>query len=295
METAKINLNEEPKDKKETEKLNVTSGAENYAETISENKEKTAQDKPKKKGLGEVSKMAAAGAVGGMVGGGVVRAANPSQEGESVTEEPVAEEATSSSASKPSTQPAPEPQSSPTPEPSPEQEPTPKPEPQPTPDPAPSPETSPHIEEVLVDPDDIDGDKIMNIEGTGTVEIEGVEFNTAIVTDEAGNTYYMVDVDGEVNDPNATYDIVIDAETGESTLIPTDLSVSDAQLMSDNGIAYTNPTPVDSNNIVHDEMMADVYDPSSPTQEVESNVEALNDPLAVNELNSGDELFDSLS
>ncbi len=286
----------------ETEKLNVNSGVENYTEPIVENNdesEETGPNEAKKKVFGEVAKMAAASAIGGIVGGGTAMAANLSRDDENVPKEEPDVEPTPAPAPNPTPQPTPQPAPEPTPQPAPEPAPSPQPgstpEPQPTPTPAPKPNYSPHIEEVLVDPDDIDGDKIFNIEGTGTVEIEGMEFNSAVVTDEAGNTYFMVDVDGELNDPNATYDIIVDAETGEGTLLPTSLSVSDAQLMADNGIAYTGPTAADSNNIAQVEMQQDIYDPSQPAQEAEYIPEEQYDPLADNSLDTGTDLLDSLS
>lgn len=299
METTRINLNEEPKGKKETERLNVNTEAECYTEPVVDNTDQAEETDPnasKKKILGDAAKMAAAGAIGGIVGGGTAMAAGLSHDGENVPEEEPVAEPTPAPAPKPN----PKPDTASTTETEPETEQVLEEVVEEVQEPAaevtsgPAPVDSPHIEEILVDTEDIDGEKIMNIEGTGTVEIEGVEFNTAVVTDEAGNTYFMVDVDGEVNDPNATYDIIVDAETGEGSLLPTSLSVSDAQLMADNGIAYTNPNPDDSNNVAHDEMVADIYDPSQPTQE-EYIPEEQYDPLADNSLDAGADLLDSLS
>ena len=297
METTEINLNQEPQGKKETEKINVSNNTENYSETVASsvaaNLDAVEQTEPKKKNMGGVARMAAAAVGGAVLGGGAAMAANAPDGGED--EGDAGQTEISEPTQKPTPTPTPEPTPDPTPEPTPD--PTPEPTPDPTPEPehtpAPEPENVVHIDEVLVDPDDLDGDRIMNIEGTGKVEIEGVEFNTATVTDEAGNTYYMVDVDGEVDDPNATYDIIVDAETGDMALLPTDISVSDAQLMADNGIAYTNPVAGDSNNVAHDEMLADVYDPSQPDSEDGFVPEEQYDPLA--DPGTGADIFDPLS
>jgi hypothetical protein len=138
--------------------------------------------------------------------------------------------------------------------------PTPTSTPTPEPTPTPTPEPTPHIDEILVDPDDIDGEQIMNIEGIGTVEMGGSEFNAAMVTDDEGNTFYLVDVDGEVNDPNATYDIIVDAETGDMVGLPTNLSVSDATAMAESGVGYHPPVENDSYNVPDDQMAEDIYD-----------------------------------
>lgn len=298
METTKINLNEEPKGKKETERLDVNTEADRYTEPIVENTDEsaeTSQDETKKKSLGDVAKMAAAGAIGGLVGGGTAVAANLPHGTEETKEDPPAQATTPTPAPKPTPEQKPETEQvqEQAQESAPEQIQETATEVTPTPAPAPAPDDSPHIEEVLVDADDIDGERIMNIEGTGMVEIEGVEFNAAVVTDEAGNTYYMVDVDGEVNDPNATYDIIVDAETGEMAGLPTNLSVSDAQLMADNGIAYTEPIADDSNNIAQADMQQDVYDPSQPVPEEGFVAEEQYDPLADNSLDT--DIIDALS
>lgn len=254
METTKINMGGNTQGKKETEKVSVNTDGVNYSDTMATSKENSsAEEDGKKKNMGGKVRTAAAGVGGAVLGGGAAMAANARQD--ETSSEAEAESGVESAAV---SQPNPEPEADVTPE------------PQPASDPvvAPAPETSPHIEEILVDPDDLDGNSIMNIEGTGTVEIDGTEVNAAVVTDEAGNSYYLVDVDGEVNDPNATYDIIVDAETGEMAGVPTNLSVSDAQMMADNGIGYTGPNDDDSNNIAQAEMEADIYDPSQPIAQV---------------------------
>lgn len=277
METTKINMGEQPKGKKETEKLNRDDHGVSYSTSAEKTGEATPEE-AKKKNIGNAARSAAAGAVGGMVGGGVAMAANAASEGgaadavddslnlhpspntqaasrteqeespdDAVIEEDLAEEKPIENLQGGDT---PEMQEAPAPQ-----------------------QEAPHIEEILVDPDDIDGDKIMNIEGTGIVEIDGAEVNAAIVTDGEGNTYFMVDVDGEINDPNATYDIIVDAENGEMASIPMELSVSDAQLMADNNIAYTGPVDGDSNNIAQEDMLVDIYDPSQPVDDEPSFTE----------------------
>lgn len=256
METTKINMGGNTQGKKETEKVNVNTDGMNYSDTMATSKENSsAEEDGKKKNMGGKVRTAAAGVGGAVLGGGAAMAANARQD-ETLSEAESESEVESAAVSQPN--------------PEPEADVTPEPQPAPASDPvvAPAPETSPHIEEILVDPDDLDGDSIMNIEGTGTVEIDGTEVNAAVVTDEAGNSYYLVDVDGEVNDPNATYDIIVDAETGEMAGVPTNLSVSDAQMMADNGIGYTGPDGDDSNNIAQAEMEADIYDPSQPIAQV---------------------------
>jgi hypothetical protein len=208
METTKLNTEGEITKAKEPQKLNESTMNDgvDYSETVAEQDE-TAE--PRKRKFGTAAAAAVAGLGGAIVGGGAAMAANINPEPTpGPTPEPTPEPA-------PEPTPEPQPEPKPTPEPTPEPTPgpTPEPTPGPTPEPIPEPE-SPHIEEILIDDDDIDGEQIMNIEGTGIVEVEGVEYNAALVTDEAGNTYYMVDVDGEAGDPNATYDIIVDAETG---------------------------------------------------------------------------------
>lgn len=266
METTKINMGEQPQAKKETERINTNTGSVDYSESVDNNRNETVIDETNMDGKGKKIRTAAAAGIGGAaLGGGVAMAANSTDE--TVEDEP-----------EPTPEPKPASKSEPKNEPKkePEPEPAPEPVPAPTPEqatgteqasnteqnPGPEPASSPHIEEVLVDPNDIDGEHIMNIVGTGTTEIEGVEFNTAMVTDQAGNTYFMVDVDGEVNDPNATYDIIVDAETGEMVGLPFNLSQSDANLMADNGMYYVEPSGEDSNNIAQADMKQDVFDPS---------------------------------
>ncbi len=273
METVKVNVGNEPQGKKETERVKVApdQGGENTVASGSE------QDDASKKDHKGVARMVAAGIGGAALGGGVAMAADGGEDpivsgGGQAAGDEQATDGDGKPAVNPTPEPAPAPEPipgpgpEPDPTPDPEPDPEPEPTPEPEPDPAPSPEeASPHIEEILVDPDDIDGERIMNIEGTGTLELDGTEYNAALVTDEAGNTYYLVDVDGEVNDPNATYDIVVDTENGEMADMHVNLSVSDAQLMAENHIAYTGPVGGDSNNIAQAEMDHDIYDPSQDT------------------------------
>lgn len=288
MKTVEINMGSESKGKKPTERININTGAEQYREiTEDKQRENHEEENPKKKHNG-TARTVAAGVAGAAMGGGVAMAANTGTDTAKESEAEPEAEPISAPESKSQTEQEPEQES--------ELEPSPEPAPEPEPIVAPEPETSPHIEEILVDPDDIDGNHIMNIEGTGTVEIEGTEVNATIVTDEAGNSYYLVDVDGEVNDPNATYDIIVDAETGEMTGMPTNLSVGDAQMMADNGIAYTEPVADDSNNIAQAEMEMDIYDPSQPVEEEPAfESEVGTDSLADNGFDTAVDILDPLA
>lgn len=288
METTKINMSGAPHGKKPTEKINVNTSAEKFSGPVEEKQDGILEEEAPKKDRKGMARTVAAGVAGAAMGGGVAMAANTGTDTAKESEAEPEAEPISAPESKPQTEQEPEQES--------EFEPSPEPAPEPEPIVAPEPETSPHIEEILVDPDDIDGNHIMNIEGTGTVEIEGTEVNAAIVIDEAGNSYYLVDVDGEVNDPNATYDIIVDAETGEMTGMPTNLSVGDAQMMADNGIAYTEPVADDSNNIAQAEMEMDIYDPSQPVEEEPAfESEVGTDSLADNGFDTAVDILDPLA
>ena len=68
-------MGEQPKGKKETEKLNRDDHGVNYSTSAEKTGEATPEE-AKKKNIGNAARSAAAGAVGGMVGGGVAMAAN---------------------------------------------------------------------------------------------------------------------------------------------------------------------------------------------------------------------------
>lgn len=310
METTKINLGGEPQGKKETEKLNVvTAAAENSQAAASEPVEETGENSPqeesKKRGLGAIGRMAAAAVGGAALGGGVAMAAGLGVDADAGEDpEPVPAPAPKPTPQEQEAPVAPEEAEDPIEAPEPIEAPSPTPA---TTDattdetsggPTPEPDIDTQIEEILVDPDDIDGERVMNVEGTGVVEVEGVEYGAAMVTDDEGNTYYLVDVDGEVNDPNATYDIIIDAENGEVGSVPINLTQSDAQLMAEGGVAYVEPIVGDTNNVAQAEMAEDVYDPASgqPLAEEEPYMpEETFDPMADNIAGDGMDLIDPMS
>lgn len=263
METEKIRFNEAKDEQNETQPINTDPTGVTYDE---ESPQADSSEKESKKSGGSWAHVAAAGIVGAGVGAGAAMAAEGMHgHGEVPEEKPEQEEKDDpASAPKPTpkstTKQVPESESEPESESNTEQEQDQITEPKPAPKPEPS-APSPHIEEILVDPDDIDPVSAFDVDDVGVVNIEGSDYNVAMVTGNDGNSYMLVDVDGEAGDPNATFDIVVDS-TGEMVGLPIDVTVNDAKLMADNGIGYMAPTPDDSNNVADNIMEQDINDPS---------------------------------
>lgn len=276
METTSIKLNEEPKgkEKRVNANTNVAKGNETLENSQEESIENDSSQKvsPKHDRRG-VARTMAASAVGAALGSGFTMAVDGEDGGNQTPDAPTPTEPKQ----EPEVTPKPRSESQSNSKPI-EDEPVKKTtidelvderkiesEADPNQQDGPLPEQdSPHIEEILVDPEDLDGDLVMNIQGTGTIEVEGSEVNAALVTDDEGNTYFLVDVDGEVNDPNATYDIVVDAETAEVVELPATITVADAELAVNSDPTYIAPTNDDSNNVSVAEMKNDILDPSEP-------------------------------
>lgn len=270
METSTINLTEDRENKKETRKLNEPVSGVAYSEEPAEKDSKGTK-------YGTIGRTLATGALGAAVGSGTVMASEALTGSEAVHDNQPSE---SSIQESPEVSAMPEhSMSDATPEPAIVE---PMPQDPSAQEPVP-PDPNPVISEEEIDPNDLDGTGMMNVERTGVVELDGNEYNAALVTDEAGNEYYLVDVDGEVGDPNATYDLVIDS-TGEYAPIPDGLSVEDAQMMADNGIGYVNPLAGDSNNIAQDSMEEDIHDLAEAS-----------DPTTAETINPEDDIYDPLA
>ncbi|MBO7489660.1 MAG: hypothetical protein J6T88_05220 [Bacteroidales bacterium] len=84
----------------------------------------------------------------------------------------------------------------------------------------------------FVDQNDIVDDTILKVEEVGTINMYGNDYNAAVVTiGPEGESYVMVDVDGDLADPNATYDFILDENLNPVSAMPQTVTVDDAVAM----------------------------------------------------------------
>lgn len=248
----------------ETQKLNNNASSKQEVKTAQENK--TNQGKDKNSKWGNIGATAAAGVFGGAFGGvaGNAMAGNREEKieepapgtvsaqeyGEEASQqhENVATDSTPVTPSEPQHQTPDNPQT-------------------PTDPITPEEVVNEIISGEFVDPRDVESEQLFNIDEVSVLNIEGNDYNVATITDEYGNEMRLVDVDGEAGDVNGTFDIMIDAETGEMlSLNEVTLTVGDAVVLAqanhqeDPGYYHTGEDSI-YNDIAMNEVEDNIVDP----------------------------------